>query len=217
MDWESRKYFWLGALAVVTVLLAYMALQANRIAVEAVARQRTQPPPMDTNSVYAAAADAGRELLGTTPPEWTASFWFNSPPLTLESLRGKVVLVRWWTAPDCPYCRASAPALNEFWENYRVRGLVMVGMYHHKTDTPLSRQHVQQAMEEFGFKFPVAVDQDWTTLRRWWLAGDEKRWTSVTFLLDREGVIRHIHPGGSYFKGEPGYDALRARLEDLLK
>src|SRR5262245_46755329 len=51
-------------------------------------------------------------LVGTTPPEWQVERWLNSPPLTLAGLRGKVVLVRWWTA-GCPYCSATAPALRE--------------------------------------------------------------------------------------------------------
>ncbi|HEY8922832.1 MAG TPA: hypothetical protein VIU64_00555, partial [Polyangia bacterium] len=51
---------------------------------------------------------AAAHLVGTRPPEWRASEWLNTAPLRLQDLRGKVVVVRWWTA-GCPYCSASAP------------------------------------------------------------------------------------------------------------
>lgn len=53
----------------------------------------------------------GNELVGTPAPAWTVTTWINSQPLSLEQLRGKVVLLRWWTAPGCPFCEASAPHL----------------------------------------------------------------------------------------------------------
>ncbi len=56
-----------------------------------------------------ATAQEGEELLGTPAPAWTVAAWINSQPLTVEQLKGKVVLLRWWTAPDCPFCGASAP------------------------------------------------------------------------------------------------------------
>jgi hypothetical protein len=61
------------------------------------------------------------------------------------------------------------------------------------------------------------VDPDWRTLRRWWLDGGKRRWTSVTFLLDRKGVVRHVHPGGKYVRGDEGYAALKAKIDQLIK
>ena len=52
--------------------------------------------------------------IGQVMPEWELQNWINSKPLKLSDLRGKVVLVRWWTAPGCEYCAHTAPALNEF-------------------------------------------------------------------------------------------------------
>ena len=165
---------------------------------------------------YAAPADVGRELLGSRPPEWEIREWLNSDRLTLAALRGKVVLVRWWTGPQCDFCTTSADALNGFWKEHRERGLVVVGMYHHKADTPLTREHVEAQARRLGFEFPIGIDQNWSALRRWWLAKEERGWTSVTFLLDREGIVRHVHAGGAYFKGEPGYDALKAAVKEAL-
>ena len=59
--------------------------------------------------------------------------------------------------------------------------------------------------------------KDWRTLNNWWLDRGEGDWTSVSFLLDRKGVIRHIHPGGQYVKGDRDYEALKKKIEELLK
>jgi thiol-disulfide isomerase/thioredoxin len=163
------------------------------------------------------AARAADDLIGTRPPEWEVSDWINSKPLALKDLAGKVVLVRWWTAPGCPYCAATAPALNEFHAKYGGRGLVVVGFYHHKSSAILDVDEVRHSADRLGFRFPVAIDRGWKTLRRWWLDGKARRWTSVTFLIDRKGVVRHIHPGGQYVKGDRGYEDLKDAIETLLK
>jgi thiol-disulfide isomerase/thioredoxin len=162
-------------------------------------------------------AEEQNEKIGTQAPEWKVRDWINSQPLVLEQLKGKVVLVRWWTAPHCPYCRATAPALNEFHEKYQSKGLVVVGFYHHKSDEALSVEKVKLAAGEFGFTFPVAIDHDWQTLKSWWLNGNDQRWTSVSFLLDRNGIIRHVHPGGEYAKGSKDDAILKLKIEELLQ
>ena len=143
--------------------------------------------------------------------------WINSRPLSLKALSGKVVLVRWWTAPYCPYCSSSAPALNEWYKAYKDKGLVVIGLYHHKSSTPLEIQKVKEYSTSLGFQFPVAIDKDWITLKEWWLIKNRiARWTSVSFLIDRYGIIRYIHPGGQYVKGDDEYANLKSRIEELL-
>lgn len=168
------------------------------------------------NGNRAAVAERGADLIGTKPSEWTATEWINSEPLTLASLRGKVVLVRWWTAPDCPYCATSSAALNHWASEHRRRGLVVVGMYHHKAATPLTRAHVTAQAKKLGFGFPIAIDHEWRTLQRWWLDARERAWTSVTFLIGRDATIRHVHPGGAYARGEPGFAALDSAIKAAL-
>lgn len=177
----------------------------------------TEPPPsLRGIEIYSAPADEGADLIGKRFTKWEVSEWINSPPLTLDSLRGKVVLIRWWTAPGCPFCEASAPALSEFANRYGDRGLVVIGLYHHKSGAPLTVAHVREQARKLGIEYPVAIDPEWITLRRWWLDKHHRGWTSVTFLLDRRGIIRHIHPGGAFFKGEVGYHALEKQIEALL-
>lgn len=166
---------------------------------------------------HAAAAEIGRELVGTRPSEWTFDTWLNSEPLQLAKLRGKVILVRWWTAPGCPFCTASAESLEGWWRKYRGKGLVVIGAYHHKNDGPLTREHVIKESRRLGFTFPIAIDRDWKTLREWWLSKNERGWTSVTFMIDRSGTICFIHGGGAYVEGDPGHNALQRALADAIE
>ena len=140
------------------------------------------------------------DLVGTRAPDWDGVEWLDREPLRLEELRGKVVLVRWWT-DTCPYCRRSAPALNEFHARFASRDLVVIGMYHPK---PLGRaitaDEIREAARERGFDFPIAIDRDWSVLRRWWLDGAPRGATSVSFLIGRDGVIRHVHPGPAFHR-----------------
>ena len=158
----------------------------------------------------------GTELIGSPAPPWDVREWIGSPPLSLADLRGKVVLVRWFTSPDCPYCHASAPALNRFHHDYARCGLAVIGMYHHKGNAPLTLDAVRGWVRDYGFQFPVGVDRDWRSLRRWWLDGAHRDFTSVSFLVDRRGVIRHIHPGGALAPGTPDFTSMQAKIEQLL-
>src|SRR5262245_40441571 len=85
-------------------------------------------------TLVAVDATPTAQLVGKPAPAWEASDWMNSPPLLLKELRGKVVLVRWFTSKECPHCSATAPALNQLDDDFRAKGLVVVGMYHHKDD-----------------------------------------------------------------------------------
>jgi peroxiredoxin len=169
-----------------------------------------------TSAARPADDRAGAELIGTKAPGWDIREWIGSAPLAWPELRGKVVLVRWFTSTDCPHCHATAPALNRLHRGYEKRGLVVVGMYHHKKDGPLTLDAVRGYVREYGFQFPVAIDRDWRTLNRWWLDGRDRDFTSVSFLVDRDGVIRHIHRGGTLAPGTPDFAAMQAKVEQLL-
>jgi peroxiredoxin len=164
-------------------------------------------------------ATAVASLIGTTPPEWNIERWMNSAPTSLASLRGSVVLVRWWTA-GCPFCSTSAPALRHFDKTYGPRGLHVLGVYHHKEESPFDPAVFEQTAKKYGFTFPVAFDPNWQTFDSWMKDRDGKAvstgWTSVTFVLDKQGVIRHVHPGGQYVEGDAAYAELVSVIERLL-
>lgn len=159
----------------------------------------------------------GDELLGKPAPSWKGVRW-PGEPLSLEKLRGKVVLVRWWTR-GCRYCVTSAPVLRELHEKRAEDGLAVVGIYHPK---PFPRrvedEEAKAWAERLEMEFPIGVDERWRALRRWWLDGERRRFTSVSFLLDREGRIRWIHPGGEYHPGDdPEHAACARSYEELLE
>jgi peroxiredoxin len=158
----------------------------------------------------------GDELLGTKAHAWTVDHWINSPPLTLADLRGRVVLVRWFMSTECPLCSATAPSLRAFDAQYRARGLSVIGMYHHKDPEPLDPANVEKYVKTYGYTFPVAIDTDWRTLKDWWLDGHDRHFTSVSFLIDKQGTIRFIHPGGKYEPGSEAEAQLRVQIERLL-
>ena len=156
-------------------------------------------------------------ILNAHAPEWTVSDWLNSKPLTINELNGNVVLIRWWTGPTCPYCINSAVALNEFYETYESDGLRVLGFYHHKSQISFNKDTIKEYTIKLGFKFPVAIDYGWKTLNAWWLKTNPGKWTSVSFLLDRKGIVRYIHSGGQYVKGDGEYEKLQQEIEKLLK
>jgi peroxiredoxin len=180
---------------------------------EAVAAPRPAAGPPAAEALKAAERSAAA-LEGTTPPEWQPDRWLNSAPMRLADLRGKVVLVRWWTA-GCPFCSASAPALRAFDREYGPKGLAVIGLYHHKGGDPFDPAVYQDTAKRYGFTFPLAVDPEWRTLKSW-LNGVDTGWTSVTFVLDKKGVVRHVHPGGQYVEGDVAHAQLKAAVERLM-
>ena len=154
-------------------------------------------------SAIAAEFNAKESLIGALAPEWEVGTWINSRPLTLKELHGKVVLIRWWTGPGCPYCSASAPILRELDKRYRKTGLVVIGFYHPKSEGPVNGSAVGELAKNLGMDFPIAVDAEWKTLNRYLLDQfPDAPFTSVSFLIDREGIIRYIHPGGTITDAE---------------
>jgi hypothetical protein len=106
-----------------------------------------------------------------------------------------VVLVRWWT-DGCQYCAATPDARGA--RAPPKEGLVVIG-YHPKPPREVSDRKILVVADQLGFGGPIAVDREWSTLDRYWLGGHpERTWTSVSFLIDRAGVIRWFHGGGEY-------------------
>jgi peroxiredoxin len=167
---------------------------------------------------------AAAGIVGHAAPEWPELRWAQGGPLSPAGLRGQVVLVRFFTDPGCPFCGATAPALNELDHEFRDRGLVVIGFYTPKPrPRPVEVEDVRRAAASYGFRFPVAVDDEWKALRKLWLdRSPGAGWTSASLLIDRDGVVRHVHPGGAFArdaedrKARRDYEEMRSAIEALL-
>lgn len=170
----------------------------------------------DTHAV-ADDPDSGTEMIGQPAPAWTFTRWIG-PPLSLASLRGKVVLVRWWTE-GCHFCAATLPEIEALRTAHADQGLVVVGVFHPKPPREVSDKHIVALAKKLGFRGPIAVDRDWKTLERYWLDADpDRNWTSVSFLIDRQGLIRWVHGGGEYHRSDdPAHARCVVQYRELEK
>jgi glutathione peroxidase-family protein len=166
-------------------------------------------------------ADSPADVLDKPARAWTFERWVDTKPLTLASLQGRVVLIRWFNT-NCKYCGNTLPSLEALRTKYAAQGLVVVGVFHPKPPHPVSDTFVKKTARELGFNGPLAVDETWSTLNRWWLDGHaDRNWTSVSFLVDRDGVVRWAHGGGEYHPStDPRHascDASYAELERTIR
>ncbi|MBR9707234.1 MAG: redoxin domain-containing protein, partial [Candidatus Diapherotrites archaeon] len=119
--------------------------------------------------------------------------WFNSDPLTLKSLKGKVVLVDFWTY-TCVNCIRTLPALRNWHKKYAKKGLVIVGVHSPEFGFEKDPENVKAAVKKFGLKYPIAVDSDMKT----WRSFSNMYWPAK-YLFNREGKLVYKHFGeGSY-------------------
>lgn len=160
----------------------------------------------------------GAELIGTPAPQLRLQNWINAEPIDIGDLRGKVVLVRWWT-DTCDLCAATAPALRKLQKEYGAQGFEVIGVFHPKPAGDWSMDRMRRAAEKYQFAFPVALDGDWSALRRWWLNGGDRSFTSASFLIDKHGIIRYVHPGGEFHgsNGAPGHEVCEADFRTIEK
>ena len=160
--------------------------------------------------------DSPAGLLDQPARAWSFTRWVDSKPLTLEGLRGKVVLVRWFNT-GCRFCANTLPGLEVLRKSYASRGLEVVVVFHPKPMREVSDAFVRKSARKLGFHGPIAVDEDWSTLNRWWLANHPGRnWTSVSFLMDRDGIVRWAQGGGEYhLTDDPRHAACNVRYLEL--
>ena len=140
-----------------------------------------------------------------TPPLTGATQWFNSPPLTGEMLRGKVVLVDFWTY-SCINCLRTLPYLKAWNEKYRDQGLVIIGVHAPEFAFEKDAHNVEQAIRDLGITYPVAMDNQYTI----WNAYKNEYWPAH-YLIDAQGRIRHQH------FGEGAYQETEQMIQTLLK
>jgi cytochrome c biogenesis protein CcdA/thiol-disulfide isomerase/thioredoxin len=159
-----------------------------------------------------AGPGSGLPVLGHAPEFVDNQRWFNTPgdrPLTLRSLRGRVVLVDFWTY-SCINCLRTLPYLTAWDKRYRRDGLTIVGV--HSPEFPFEKDagNVEEAIERNGIQYPVAQDNDLAT----WDAYGNQYWPAEYF-VDAQGRVRFVHFGeGSYGEKEKVIRELLAEAGD---
>lgn len=160
------------------------------------------------NVTDTAAADviAAKEARYPRAPELIpGGEWFNTEPLTLASLRGKVVLLDIWTY-SCINCIRTLPYVTSWYEKYKDAGFVIIGVHTPEFDFEKEPFNVRQAIAKYGITYPVMQDNDRAT----WRALHNQYWPRH-YLIDIDGFIRDDHIG------EGGYEETELAIQDLLK
>jgi cytochrome c biogenesis protein CcdA/thiol-disulfide isomerase/thioredoxin len=141
--------------------------------------------------------------------------WINTPggaPLTIKSLRGKVVLVDFWTY-SCINCQRSLPHVEAWYQLYGTDGLVVVGVHTPEFAFEHVVSNVQSAVQQFGVTYPVAVDNNYST----WNAYDNEYWPA-DYLIDASGEVRYEAFGeGQYGETETAIRQLLADANPAVK
>lgn len=156
---------------------------------------------------FAGAREAPRPA-----PEFTASdpfYWINAEPLTLEDLRGQVVLLDFWTF-DCWNCYRSFPWLKSLEARYEDQGLRVIGVHTPEFAHEKVKANVVRKIEAFGLHHPVMMDNDYA----YWRAIGNRYWPAF-YLLDRQGRIRRLFIGETH-ADDPQARAIEAAIRELL-
>jgi thiol-disulfide isomerase/thioredoxin len=140
----------------------------------------------------------------TKAPEFASGNWINSEPKTLQSLRGRVVLIEFWTF-GCYNCRNTLPYIKRWHEQYGAAGLTVVGVHSPEFSEERNIENVRSEVASLGIKYPVVTDNDYQT----WHAYQVEAWPTI-FVVDREGWVRRMHVG----EGE--YDETEQTIQKLL-
>lgn len=140
------------------------------------------------------------------PPEFTGiTNWINSPPLSMAQLKGKVVLVDFWTY-SCINCLRTLPYLEKWYADYKDKGFIIIGVHTPEFEFEKDAQNVASAAMRLGVHYPIAQDNDYAT----WNAYHNQYWPAH-YLIDQQGNVRLVHFGeGKYVDTE---NAIRALLD----
>jgi thiol-disulfide isomerase/thioredoxin len=152
------------------------------------------------------AASANKAALpdGPVAPAIQSAQWLNTKPLAWDGLRGRVVMVEFWTF-GCINCKNVTPALKDMHADFKDEGFTLIGVHSPEFDYEKKLANVQKAVKDAGITYPVAIDNDFANWRRY-----RNRYWPAIYLVDKRGVIRYTHIG------EGRYEETRRWIELLL-
>jgi thiol-disulfide isomerase/thioredoxin len=147
-------------------------------------------------------ANAG---VGMKALDITNETWLNSTPLHLSDLKGKVVMVEFWTF-GCYNCRNVEPYVKAWHKKYRDRGFVVIGVHSPEFNYEREIEKVQHYLRDHEIDYPVPIDNDFST----WNQYGNRYWPAM-YLIDKSGVIRYQRVG------EGGYQEIEQTIQSLLQ
>jgi len=160
--------------------------------------------PAETPTPTPAQPALNLPALGTAPELIGITHWVNSEPLLLSDLRGRVVIVDFWTY-SCINCINTRPYLVDWYTQYADQGLVIVGVHSPEFSAEKNTANVESALERFKIAYPVGQDNDFKV----WRAYQNHYWPAFYF-IDAAGKIRYIQIG------EGGYEQSERVIQPLL-
>lgn len=212
VSWAADPKGWFQrTVAVLFIIVGLLVFSGNALKVQTFISQNT---PFDFDGFSAAlipgfgeAQESQSGVFNVKPypaPEFAGlKKWINSKPLTQDDLKGKVVLVDFWTY-SCINCIRTQPYLKGWYETYKSDGFLVLGVHAPEFAFEKVPANVQRAVEEAGIKYPVALDNEFQT----WTAYKNQFWPS-SYLIDPDGNIRRVHYGeGEYKETEQAIRAL---------
>jgi len=150
-------------------------------------------------------ADSMDNAQGAMPSLSGAVQWLNSPALSNESLKGKVVLVDFWTF-DCINCKHTLPYVKDWAKKYEKDGLVVIGVHTPEYGFERIIDNVKDKVKEYGITYPVAIDNNYAIWRNF-----ENQYWPAHYLIDAKGQVRYTH------FGEGSYDTQEKMIQQLLE
>jgi thiol-disulfide isomerase/thioredoxin len=164
---------------------------------------------MPTQNVTGVAPNKTTKLpiIGKAPELTGLGTWHNSNPLTSADLKGKVVLIDFWTY-SCINCIRTLPYIQGYWEKFKDTPFVLIGVHTPEFVFEKSENNVASAIKKHGLTYPVSQDNDYAT----WRAFDNHYWPAK-YLIDAEGNVRYIHFGeGEYEETDQAISSLLAEI-----
>jgi peroxiredoxin len=142
--------------------------------------------------------------------ERPASEWINSKPLKLSELHGQVVVLHFWTF-GCINCQHNFPSLKAWQKAFAKKGVTIIGVHTPELPREKNIQNVRRAVEKNGLTYPIVFDKDARTWKSW----DNRMWPT-TYLIDKNGYVRHRWDGELNWKKTKGAALMRSKIEQLL-
>lgn len=150
--------------------------------------------------------------IGVVAPELTGvTAWINSEPVTLQQLRGKVVIVHFW-AFGCINCIRNLPHYQGWYESFPKSDVVIIGIQTPETEAERKLDNLKRQVSERKIEYPVVFDED----SKNWKAWGNDVWPAV-YLIDKQGRVRNWWYGELNWKGATGEAFIRKRIETLLE